>query len=221
MRAARINELNHKQLKTQGCVLSTVADPYHKSHNAPVLYPTMHFFVTEMCTCVLISVTTWCIVGCLCDALWDLWDGYNDALVFPSPHKQPVIRSFDIFYIAKPIDKQVLNLKHYEAHVMYLWCHCEDEWVNYYKIQMKYLLVFTQDLYKTFAFKVALVSYIFRGCSNNSEKEEKHFDYNKSIISENHQLMNTSHKLCRWFASWCVLPWFGTSHFNSLAPGKS
>ena len=32
----------------------TVNDPVdqsHKSHNAPVLFPTMHHFVTEMCTC--------------------------------------------------------------------------------------------------------------------------------------------------------------------------
>ena len=50
-------------------------DPSHKSHNAPVLYPTVHNFVTEMCTCVHISVTQWCIVGYLSDALWDLWDG--------------------------------------------------------------------------------------------------------------------------------------------------
>ena len=40
-------------------------DLSYKSHNAPVLYPTMHHFVTEMCTCVHISVTKWCIVGCL------------------------------------------------------------------------------------------------------------------------------------------------------------
>ena len=37
--------------------------------------PTMHHFVAEMCTCVHISVTKYCIVGYLCDALWDLWDG--------------------------------------------------------------------------------------------------------------------------------------------------
>ena len=35
----------------------------------------MHHFVSEMCTCVHISVTKWCIVGYLSDALWDLWDG--------------------------------------------------------------------------------------------------------------------------------------------------
>ena len=33
-----------------------------KSQNAPVPYPTMHHFVTEMCTCLHISVTKWCIV---------------------------------------------------------------------------------------------------------------------------------------------------------------
>ena len=48
---------------------------FQKSHNAPVLYPTMPHFVTEMCTCVHISVTKWCIVGYLPDALWDLCDG--------------------------------------------------------------------------------------------------------------------------------------------------
>ena len=37
----------------------------HKSHNAPVPYPTLQYFATEMCTCVHISVTKWCIVGYL------------------------------------------------------------------------------------------------------------------------------------------------------------
>ena len=39
-------------------------DLLHNSHNAPVPYPTMHYFVTEMCTCVHISVKK-------C-ALWDI-----------------------------------------------------------------------------------------------------------------------------------------------------
>ena len=47
----------------------------HKSQNASGPYPTMQHFVTEMCTCVHISVTKWCIVGYLSDALWDLWGG--------------------------------------------------------------------------------------------------------------------------------------------------
>ena len=38
-------------------------DLLHKSHNAPVPFPTMHHFATEMCTCVHISATKWCTVG--------------------------------------------------------------------------------------------------------------------------------------------------------------
>ena len=40
-------------------------DLIHKPHNAPVPYPIMHHFVTEMCRCVHISVTKWCIMGYL------------------------------------------------------------------------------------------------------------------------------------------------------------
>ena len=49
---------------------NTGTDLLHKSHSAPVPYPTMHFyFVTKMCTHVHISDTKWCIVGYLSDAL--------------------------------------------------------------------------------------------------------------------------------------------------------
>ena len=55
-------------------------DPFHKSHNAPELYPTMHQFVTEMCTHVHISVkktgALWdiCLMHCgICEM--DLLDG--------------------------------------------------------------------------------------------------------------------------------------------------
>ena len=50
-------------------------DSTHKSQNAAVPYPTMQYFVTEMCTCVHISVTNCCIVGYGTAAFWDLWDG--------------------------------------------------------------------------------------------------------------------------------------------------
>ena len=46
-----------------------------KFHNATIRYPTMHHFVTEMCKCVHISVTIWCIVGYLSNASWDLYGG--------------------------------------------------------------------------------------------------------------------------------------------------
>ena len=58
----------------QGCLRMTKASPtlskstwidlLHESHSAPVPYPTVHHFVTEMCTCVLISgtkIALWCI----------------------------------------------------------------------------------------------------------------------------------------------------------------
>ena len=44
----------------------------HKYHNAPVSYAAMHHFITEMCTCVDISGTQWCIVGYLPNELRDL-----------------------------------------------------------------------------------------------------------------------------------------------------
>ena len=63
-----------------------VIDPSHKSHNTPVPYHIMQHLVTEMCTYVHISVTKWCIVGYLSDALWDLWDGSIDSI---APHLSP------------------------------------------------------------------------------------------------------------------------------------
>ena len=51
---------------------------YFHAHYFCCTYTTMLHFVTEMCTCVHISVTKWCIVGYLSEALWDLWDGPID-----------------------------------------------------------------------------------------------------------------------------------------------
>ena len=70
---------NRQDLKKSGprcCVLPwTIAvDLLRESHNAPVPYPTMHHFATEMCTRVHTSVAKWCIVGYRSDALWDVWD---------------------------------------------------------------------------------------------------------------------------------------------------
>ena len=48
-------------------------DPLHRSQNASDIYPTMHHFVTEMCTHVHISVTKWCTVGYGTGDLADLW----------------------------------------------------------------------------------------------------------------------------------------------------
>ena len=49
-------------------------DSSHKSHNALEKYPTMHHFVTEICTYLHISEMKGCIVGYGTDASWDLSD---------------------------------------------------------------------------------------------------------------------------------------------------
>ena len=38
-------------------------------------------FVAEICACVHISVTKWCIVGYLSDELWDLWDLWDHLVI--------------------------------------------------------------------------------------------------------------------------------------------
>ena len=57
-------------------------DLLHKYQNATAIYPSMHHFVKGICTCVHISITKWCIVGYLTNALWELWDR-SDDLVLP------------------------------------------------------------------------------------------------------------------------------------------
>ena len=55
-----------------GTVNATIRDLLRQTDNAPVPYPTIHYFVKESWTCVHISVTKWYIVGYLYDALWDM-----------------------------------------------------------------------------------------------------------------------------------------------------
>ena len=45
-------------------IFSGAIDLIHKSHNAPVPYPTMHHFVTEMCACIFLLQN---------GALWDIF----------------------------------------------------------------------------------------------------------------------------------------------------
>ena len=75
-----LSELMMVRILTHICITQPQwlkTDLLHKSHNVPVSYPIMHHFVTEMCTSVHISVTKWCIVGYLSNALWNLWYGSN------------------------------------------------------------------------------------------------------------------------------------------------
>ena len=61
---------------SQGSVYNLLSiDPFYKFHNALDKYPTMHDFVTEMCTHVHISVTKSCITGYDTGALWGLCNG--------------------------------------------------------------------------------------------------------------------------------------------------
>ena len=81
--------------------------PSHKSHSAPDKYSTIHHVVTEKCTCVHISVTTWCIVGCWTGALWDLCNRSigclhhqyvsRDAMYTSQVTRRPVMWSLYIF----------------------------------------------------------------------------------------------------------------------------
>ena len=63
----RVQPVNTSHWVTEIWSCSAI-DLLHKSHSAPGPYPTMHYFVTEMCTCVHISATNGYIVGYLSNA---------------------------------------------------------------------------------------------------------------------------------------------------------
>ena len=89
-----------------------IIDLIHKYHNAQVPHPTMHHFVTEMCTCVHFFVAKWCIVGHLSNALWDLWDGS--------------------IALSVRWDRTTLPLRprlHYIKHTVH-WLHCSGCWFH-------------------------------------------------------------------------------------------
>ena len=68
------------------CWACLSTDPSQESHNASDKYPTMHYFVTEMCTHVHISVTKQCIVGYENGALWDLCNRSTSMSSCTPPH---------------------------------------------------------------------------------------------------------------------------------------
>ena len=69
---AKIAQLSIFLTTSYECSVNIAIDPSHKSNNVLDKYPTMHQYVTEMYTCVHISVTKWCILGYGTDVLWDL-----------------------------------------------------------------------------------------------------------------------------------------------------
>ena len=86
-----LNELYQKsypKMSNVSCCFCLI-DPNHKSQNASVAYPTMQHFVTEMWTCVHISVQK-----CLSDALLDLWDGFIMICVLTKrSHRNQLVKS--------------------------------------------------------------------------------------------------------------------------------
>ena len=80
-------------------VIIYVIDLLHKFHNSPVPYPIMHHFVTEMCTCVYISVAKWCIMGHLFDALWCIVRHFFDALWCIVRHLFDALVQFYLLYL--------------------------------------------------------------------------------------------------------------------------
>ena len=100
-----------------------VIDMLHKCKNAPVSYRTMRHSVTEMCTCVHISVTKWCIVGYLSNALWDLWDG--SSLLLPDAKVEVLIYHTNYQWLC--------------ARVQYLhWVRKRDTAVLHWNIDIKW-----------------------------------------------------------------------------------
>ena len=101
---------------------SHLTDLSCKSHNAPIIYPTMHHFVTEMCTCVHISVTKWCIVGYISDALWDLWDDTSLCLMLmSSTHQIPVPYIYGIRICLSLCRQMALHLTILSHHQTQCW----------------------------------------------------------------------------------------------------
>ena len=68
------DDRNHKAI--QGHMTGTRIESIHRTYNVPVQRPALQYFVTELCTCVHITVAEWCIMGRLFDALWNLSDGF-------------------------------------------------------------------------------------------------------------------------------------------------
>ena len=136
------------ELSTMFTTKFVAIDLLHKCHNVPVPYPTMHHLVTEMCTCVhisvtkwcivgygtgtlcvYISVTKWCIVGYLSGALWDLWDGsipsqHNCNTIWCMYHTCPswplphCSRVWRLFF--SPPDKSENHMLQFTLHLIFL-----------------------------------------------------------------------------------------------------
>ena len=97
-----------------------IIDLIHEYHNAQVPHPTMHHFVTEMCTCMHFSVAKWCIVGHLSNALWDIYLMHCG------------ICEMGLLRFVSHWDRTTLPLRprlHYIKHNVH-WLHCSGCWFH-------------------------------------------------------------------------------------------
>ena len=81
-------------------------------------YPTMHHFVTEMCTHVHISVTKWCIVGYETVALWNLCN----RLIGPL---ETSLKSYHIKIQTSSLNKMYLIIMFMKCQPFFLSGMCE------------------------------------------------------------------------------------------------
>ena len=110
-------------------------DPSVKSHNAPVLYPTKHHFVTEMCThvhsscykVVYYAIFVWCIVG----FVW--WDYYSD--VTHNRHGISHHRQLDCLSNSNAESVSYIAWCHYAIQlILQKYVHIYCEYVDIYRV---------------------------------------------------------------------------------------
>ena len=122
-------------------------------------HPTMRQFVTEMCTCVHISVTIWCIVWYLFNALCDLWDGsigwkqisFGLVMVMQHVGKENLLKPFYQIFVASKLLR--INWVHVTANIC-CSLHCKPQLLGY----TLHIFVIATDLsYLRFFIGLALV----------------------------------------------------------------
>ena len=116
--------IQYQAITWTSTVLSPL-DPSHKSNHASDKYPTLHHFVTEMCTSVHISVTKWCIVGYGTGVLWDLC---NRTIDIPPLmwHSQPLFLAPNYDQFSQSTTCSILSCNIHS--IIYQWWPCAVIW---------------------------------------------------------------------------------------------
>ena len=113
--------------------IETSINPSCRSHNAFVKCPTMHYFLTEMCTRVHISVTKWCIVGYGACALWDICNWSIEGIVLKRKYRnidEIIVTDCIISYRNdKFLDGQWLNNISVSVPHLGSWCKMNNSFI--------------------------------------------------------------------------------------------